>query len=155
MATYFYVEMAECYTPPTKSKAKLPSQISVSPDCASQESPASPHWSLNTDKTAFIMRVPNESIIRLFSLLVNKLSPPVSHISPGRTEFDYVGNEIHQWLSSKSKSRQDQVPGPISWETKAKKPPDMITLRYIVTIWQIRDIEIETFSKYQISSKKY
>ena len=71
MATYFYVEMAECYTPPTKSKAKLPSQVSVSPDCASQESPASPHWSLSTDKTAFIMRVPNESIIRLFSLLVS------------------------------------------------------------------------------------
>ena len=124
MATYFYVEMAECYTPPTKSKAKLPSQISVSPDCASQESPASPHWSLNTDKTAFIMRVPNESIIRLFSLLVNILSPPVSHISPGRSEFDDVGNEIHQWLSSESKSRQSssgQVPGHVSRETKKSK----------------------------------
>ena len=107
MATYFYVEMAECYSPPTKSKAKLPSQVSVSPDCASQESPASAPWSLSTDKTAFIMRVPNESIIRLFSLLVNIMSPPVSHISPGRTEFDYLGNEIHHWLSLQSKS---QVP---------------------------------------------
>ena len=31
----------------------------------------------------------------------------------------------------------------------------MITLRYIVTIWQITDLEIETLSQYQISSKKY
>ena len=153
MATYFYVEMAECYTPPTKSKAKLPSQVSVSPDCASQEIPASSPWSLSTDKTAFIIRVPNESIIRLFSLLVSILSLSLSLILlPGersliRTVMRFiigsVHNQNHRLLASVG-------------ETNPKPPSDMITLQgYIVTIWQIRDIEIETFSQYQISSKKY
>ena len=92
MATYFYVEMAECYTPPTKSKAKLPSQVSVSPDCGSQEAPASPPWSLSTDKTAFVMRVPNDSIIRLFSLLVNIVT--ARHRQPAW----YFSREDGVWL---------------------------------------------------------
>ena len=58
MATYFYVSLAEGYVPATKSRAALPSQVSVSPsDCAGQDLPGlSHHWSLNTDNTAFIMR---------------------------------------------------------------------------------------------------
>ena len=92
MATYCYVEVAEDFTPASKSSAglgdeagagqaaslspgpsKLPSSNSL--DCPAQPSPgsaasSSPHWSLATTKPTFIIRVPNESIIRLFSFLV-------------------------------------------------------------------------------------
>lgn len=89
MATYCYVEVAEDFTPASKSSAglgegqaaslspgpsKLPSSNSL--DCpAAGPSPSSaasssPHWSLATTKPTFMIRVPNESIIRLFSFLV-------------------------------------------------------------------------------------
>ena len=98
MATYFYVEMAEGYVPTTKSRASLPSQLSISPsDCASQDLSPS-QWSLSTENTAFMMRVPNESIIRLFSLLVTIKTTQTS-IATGRVEFDYLGNQIHHWLA--------------------------------------------------------
>ena len=103
MATYFYVELAEGYVPSTKSRASLPSQLSISPsDCLSQDLPPSQLWSLTTDNTAFVMRVPNESIIRLFSLLVT-----IAMIERG--------NEITHWLGSQSKSVTGE-------ETKQKTP---------------------------------
>ena len=90
MATYCYVEVVEGFTPSSKSTAVLDAETGtssggdqvtpsgqVSGDQAEQagntgHTPVSPHWTLTNEKPSFIIRVPNESIVRLFSFLVSR-----------------------------------------------------------------------------------
>ena len=81
MATYCYVEVMEGYIPSTKSTAVLQEDCSVGSVQSSQSrlsssnsveaAPVSPHWNLTNTTPSFIIRVPNESIIKLFSFLVS------------------------------------------------------------------------------------
>ena len=78
MATYCYVEVAAGFIPATKSTAVLSEDNSVSPvetklpSSGSVDMPVSPHWNLTNVTPSFIIRVPNESIIRMFSFLVSR-----------------------------------------------------------------------------------
>ena len=84
MATYCYVEIEPGFSPSSKSSAGLHSEGSFShspagpaeiqPAGAGAEcaTPASPYWTLTNETSAFIIRVPNESIVRLFSFLVRE-----------------------------------------------------------------------------------
>ena len=81
MATYFYFELADTSTAATKSPAALTLSSSLSPsDCFTagpeHHNPAKLQKSLSFSNTspAFIIRVPNESVVRLFSLLVSSKS---------------------------------------------------------------------------------
>ena len=79
MATYCFVEIVEGFCPSSKSSAGLEPSPSLPPpspkalsSSGSLDRPAmSPHWTMNTSSPAFIIRVPNESIVRLFSFLVS------------------------------------------------------------------------------------
>ena len=81
MATYCFVEIAESFCPSSKSSAGLepaPELPPASPKALSSsgslDKPAtSPHWTMTTSSPAFVIRVPNESIVRLFSFLVSLL----------------------------------------------------------------------------------
>ena len=82
MATYCYVEIEPGFSPSSKSSAGLHSEGSFShspagpaeiqPAGAECATPASPYWTLTNETSAFIIRVPNESIVRLFSFLVRE-----------------------------------------------------------------------------------
>ena len=90
MATYCYVEVVEGFTPSSKSTAVLDGETAATGDQVvtsgqvsgdghqvelgntgnTGHTPVSPHWTLTNETPSFIIRVPNESIVRLFSFLV-------------------------------------------------------------------------------------
>ena len=79
MATYCFVEIAEGFCPSSKSSAGLepapelppPSPKALSSSGSMDKPVSSPHWTMTNSSPAFVIRVPNESIVRLFSFLVS------------------------------------------------------------------------------------
>jgi len=99
MATYFYIELAETSTVATKSPAAMTLSSSLSPSDCITASPDTHHtnklqksWSFSNTTPAFIIRVPNESVIRLFSLLIRNYGTkygvgPIPMETPGFTKL--------------------------------------------------------------------
>ena len=79
MATYCFVEIAEGFCPSSKSSAGLelapelppPSPKALSSSDSVDKPVSSPYWTMTNSSPAFVIRVPNESIVRLFSFLVS------------------------------------------------------------------------------------
>jgi len=99
MATYFYFELADTSSAVAKSPAAFTLSSSLSPsDCftagTENHKPAKlqKSWSFSNTSPAFIIRVPNESVVRLFSLLIRNYGTkygvaPIPLETPGFTKL--------------------------------------------------------------------
>lgn len=96
MATYFYFELTESAVATSKSPANTTLSSSISPSEGNVQGQQPPKleksFSFSSNSPTFIIRVPNESVVRLFSLLIRNYGTkygtgPIPMEVPGFTKL--------------------------------------------------------------------